>query len=177
MTYSIIYSSRSGNTKQLANTIYDLLNEHNKTILGSTCINEPDTTDETLKTLSNASCIFIGFWTDKGSCEESLQQLLQTLEHKTIFLFGTAGFGGSKPYFDTILNRVSSLCSPTNTIIGTYRCQGKMPSSVRSRYEQMKAKNPEDNKWDMMIENFDHASSHPDMNDIEQLKRSILPIL
>lgn len=40
-------------------------------------------------------------------------------------------------------------------------CQGKMPMSVRQRYEQMAQKQPE--KFIPMIENFDQALSHPSL--------------
>ena len=177
MTYSILYSSKSGNTKQLAGTIHSTLLGNKKEITGCFSINDSATTQEQLEIISNASCIFIGFWTDKGICEEALQKFLQTLEQKTIFLFGTAGFGGDDSYFDTILKRVSALCPTSNTIIGSFMCQGKMPPAVRNRYEQMKAQNPTDGKWDTMIANFDSASSHPDTDDLNRLKEQIVSIL
>ena len=52
-------------------------------------------------------------------------------------------------------------------------CQGKMPQSVRERYVKMK-ENPEHlANLDMLIANFDCALSHPDMDDLEKLKKII----
>ncbi len=171
MNYSIIYSSKSGNTKQLAETIYDFLTEKNLCVTGFTNIDNKECN------ITNASCIFVGFWTDKGNCEERLQTFLQTLENKTIFLFGTAGFGGSQSYFEKILSNVKQSIPSSNTIIGSFMCQGKMPIAVKNRYEKMKAENPNDTKFDAMIENFDKASSHPDIEDLQCLKNKILSIL
>ena len=46
-------------------------------------------------------------------------------------------------------------------------CQGKMPMSVRQRYEQMAQKQPE--RFLPMIDNFDKALSHPNEQDLQSL--------
>ena len=95
--------------------------------------------------------------------------ILKLLQDKKVFLFGTAGFGGSEEYFHRILKNVQKSLGRSNKIIGTFMCQGKMPMSVRNRYESMK-KNPiHMPKLDEMIENFDKALSHPDAADLDQL--------
>ena len=52
-------------------------------------------------------------------------------------------------------------------------CQGKMPMSVRQRYEEMKKQPIHLPNLDAMIENFDKALSHPDADDLEQLKQAV----
>ena len=64
----------------------------------------------------------VGFWTDKGTCDESTAQFLQQLENKQVFLFGTAGFGGSAEFFQQILNRVMQNLAPSNVVLGTWMC-------------------------------------------------------
>ena len=61
----------------------------------------------------------------------------------------------------------------SNTVIGSFMCQGKMPVSVRQRYEAMKAKPDHIPNLDALIENFDKALSHPDATDLEQLKQAV----
>ena len=61
----------------------------------------------------------------------------------------------------------------SNTVIGSFMCQGKMPVSVRQRYEAMKAKPLHIPILDTLIENFDKALSHPDAADLEQLKQAV----
>lgn len=53
----------------------------------------------------------------------------------------------------------------SNTVIGTYMCQGKMPPSVRARYEAMRALPAPPENLDALIENFDRARTHPDADD------------
>ncbi len=112
--------------------------------------------------------IYVGFWTDKGTCDEQSARFLQTLtgSRHQVFLFGTAGFGGSPSYFNQILKHVQENINPEIQVTGTYMCQGKMPQTVRSRYEAM----PESPRRTAMLENFDLASCHPDSLDLMQLK-------
>ena len=53
-------------------------------------------------------------------------------------------------------------------------CQGKMPQSVRERYIKMKEDPEHPANLDTLIENFDCALSHPDMDDLERLKMIIM---
>lgn len=86
-------------------------------------------------------------------------------------MFGTAGFGGSDVYFARILTGVKANLNASNTVIGSYMCQGKMPLSVRQRYESMLPLQPE--KMQQLIENFDEALTHPDQTDLEKLVQAV----
>ena len=52
-------------------------------------------------------------------------------------------------------------------------CQGKMPQSVRERYLRMKENPEHPANLDMLIDNFDRALSHPDMDDLQGLQTAI----
>lgn len=160
MKYAIVYSSKTGNTARLAQTIRDTLPAGDCLYFGA-----PD------PAACAADLLFVGFWTDKGQADETLTAFLQTLQGKQVFLFGTAGFGGSQAYFDKILTQVQGSLDPSNTVVGRYMCQGKMPASVRARYVAMAAQQPE--KWQPMIDNFDRALSHPDEADLEGLRSAV----
>ena len=162
MNYSIVYSSKTGNTQLLAKTIQNTLSNEN-------CIYFGEPSDHAL----DADLIFIGFWTDKGSCNEEIKFFLKTLQNKSVFLFGTAGFGGDPSYFDKILHSVKKNISSDNHIKGTYMCQGKMPASVKERYVKMSNLPVPVPNIKKMIDNFDQALSHPDEKDLLQLKQQI----
>lgn len=161
-SYSIIFSSPTGNTRLLADAIRDALPEENCNYFG---------VSENADTQSDI--LFIGFWTDKGTADKATLDLLEKLKNKRIFLFGTAGFGGDEEYFKEILANTKKSISDSNITVGEYMCQGKMPQTVRERYIKMKSlPNPAPN-LDMLIENFDRALSHPDENDLKRLKFSV----
>lgn len=156
MRYSIVYSSNTGNTRQLAEAIEQQLPAGDLLYCGA-----PDAA------ALQADVLFVGFWTDKGSCDAKVAELLKQTEGKTIYLFGTAGFGQSQQYFDQILARVRENLPAGAVYGGGYMCQGRMPQAVRRRYEAMQAKEPENARYKMLIENFDEALAHPDTNDLE----------
>ena len=161
--YSIIYSSRTGNTKLLAEAIRESLPADLCNHFG---------TDEAGAVESEK--LYVGFWTDKGTADEAALALLKRLKYKKIFLFGTAGFGESEAYFQKVLDRVKESIDESNSIIGTYMCQGKMPQSVRDRYMKMKTQPEHPANIDALIENFDRALSHPDEDDLERLRKAVL---
>ena len=160
--YAIIFSSRTGNTRKLADTIRGALPDARCAYFGEAKSADPD-----------AEMIYVGFWTDKGKADADTLDFLQQLRSKRVFLFGTAGFGGSAPYFEKILAATRKALDGSNTVIGSFMCQGKMPVSVRQRYEAMKAKPLHIPNLDALIENFDKALSHPDAADLEQLKQAV----
>lgn len=162
MSYAIVFSSKTGNTRLLADTLRASLPQNECTYFGAPA-------SEALE----AETLYIGFWTDKGHADDTLTAFLQTLKGKRVFLFGTAGFGGSAPYFEKILAATRKALDGSNTVIGSFMCQGKMPVSVRQRYEAMKAKPLHIPNLDALIENFDKALSHPDAADLEQLKQAV----
>ena len=159
MSYAVVYSSHTGNTALLAEAVREALPQEDCIYFGT-----PD-----LKALT-AETIYVGFWTDKGTCDASVAQFLQGLTHQKVFLFGTAGFGGEPDYFEQILNRVQENLGSGAELTGTYMCQGKMPMSVRARYEQME----EGPRRTAMLENFDQALHHPDTEDLVKLKAAIV---
>ena len=161
--YSILFSSATGNTKKLAEALRQALPEEACDYFGTQQEEVPP-----------SELLYIGFWTDKGNADEATLALLQKLRGRKLFLFGTAGFGGSEAYFQNILNRVKASIDPSNSVVGEYMCQGKMPQSVRERYQKMKAQPEHPTNTDALIENFDRALSHPDARDLEQLKEIVL---
>ena len=84
------------------------------------------------------------------------------------------GVGVDTVYFDAILARVQAVPDGSNTVIGTYMCQGKMPPSVRARYEAMRALPVPPENLDALIENFDRARTHPDADDRDRLRAAVL---
>lgn len=120
-----------------------------------------------------ADLLFVGFWTDKGSCDEKTGAFLKTLTDQKIFLFGTAGFGGSQDYYDKIITKVRKLLPAGVTVTGAYLCQGKMPQSVRERYEKLRKAHAPIPDLKGMLENFDRALTHPDTADLEALSAAV----
>mgnify|MGYP004469533319 CR=1 FL=1 len=160
MKKAIVFESLSGNTKLLAEAVQGALGEVD--YFGGP-------SDEAL----TKDALYLGFWTDKGSCTPGMAKFMQDLHGKDIFLFGTAGFGGDSAYFEQILARVKENLPEDNKVIGSFMCQGKMPQSVRARYEKMAEDPAMKEKMTMMIQNFDKALAHPNEEDVANLVKAL----
>ncbi|MEG0071432.1 MAG: flavodoxin family protein [Raoultibacter sp.] len=166
MKYIIAYSSATGNTEFLAREIQAALPAED-------CVKCAAVRNVTDHDIAAADRVFVGFWTDKGTGQESVADFLHRLAGKEVFLFGTAGFGQEQSYFDQILDRVQQAMAPSAKLIGRFMCQGKMPATVRSRYVSM-AKDPAmADRMQMMIANFDQAASHPNATDCANLRAAL----
>ena len=160
MKQIILYDSATGNTEYLAKALSHALPNVPCGPVGSL-------------DYSKAELVYLGFWTDKGTADQACLELLGRLRNKKIFLFGTAGFGGSEAYYQKILANVRTAIDASNTVVGEYMCQGRMPQAVRDRYVKMKEMPDAKPNLDALIENFDQALSHPDQEDLERLRRMI----
>ena len=143
MSYAIVFSSKTGNTRLLADTLRASLPQNECTYFGAPA-------PEALE----AETLYIGFWTDKGHADDTL-----------------TAFCGSAEYFEQILAAVQKSLDESNTVIGTYMCQGKMPMTVRQQYEKMLQQPNHAPNLEMLIENFDKALAHPDAADLDQLRK------
>lgn len=159
--FSIVYSSKTGNTAVLAKKIQSCLPGGDAVYCGPPACDAAD-----------ADFIFAGFWTNMGTCDEGMSAFLEGLRGKKLFLFGTAGFGGEPEYFAKILSRVSSKLDGSNWVVGSFLCQGKMPDSVQKKYEALASQEP--SKAAVLLENFERALQHPDASDLERLEQAVL---
>ena len=165
MKIAIVYSSNTGNTKIIAEAIKEELSNEDIVYFG-----KPENNIE-------ADIYIVGSWTDKGNCSSEIKEFLTNLNYKKIAYFGTAGFGGQVEYYQTLFNRVKENINDTNQILGYFYCQGKMPMSIRDRYEHLIKENPEDKNLQVSIKNFDEVLEHPNKEDIEQVKLWIKHII
>lgn len=93
-----------------------------------------------------------------------MQNFIEKLSNKKIFIFGTVGFSDTKEYFDEILNNVKSHVSSCNTIIRTYMYQGKVSETMQNRIKEVY---PE--KYELMKDSLEKLVNHPNQDDIEAL--------
>ena len=165
MKVAIIYSSITGNTKLLAETIKSEINKD--IVYFGKPINEE----------IDADIYFIGSWTNKGDASNDIINFLKKLKNKKIAYFGTAGYGGSTTYYDTLFSRVKQYIDSSNTILGYFYCQGKMPIQIKERYIKMITENPNDKNLEVSIKNYEDALTHPDKKDLEDVKKWVNKIL
>lgn len=167
---AIVWASRGGNTEKVGEALARELSESGVVPVYAGPVPIEGSDEEA--TVLTADTVLAGSWTDKGDCDASLATLLEKLAGKSVFLFGTAGFGGDPAYFERILGNFARHLPADAGLKGGAMCQGRMASGVRVRYESMLAQNPEDARARAMIENFDAALAHPSEEDIARIVSS-----
>lgn len=167
MGYAIVYESSTGNTEQLAQAVATVLPEEERLAFGRV-----DEVDRGI--VAQADRVYAGFWTNRGDCGDELAGLLAALEGKEVFLFGTAGFGADETYFAGVMARVAVHLPASAQVVGSFMCQGRMPASVRVRYERQAEANPaQAARMRQLIENFDEAANHPNEDDLARLRAAV----
>ena len=158
MSYAIVYSSKTGNTELLADALHSYLPQADCCYFGS-----PN------PAAMEADTLYVGFWTDKGTCSDRLRAVLPSLAGKQIFLFGTAGFGADQAYFSQIIRRLEGELPQNCTVIGWYMCPGRMGEGVRRRYEAMLQDPVSAGQAELLLKNFDAGRTRPDERDAQAL--------
>ena len=96
--YSIIFSSLTGNTKKLADTIRAVLPAEDCDYFGAPKAEE-----------LHSEILYIGFWTDKGNADSATLELLSKLRDKRFFYSGRRALAAARHIFRRSLSMLSSL--------------------------------------------------------------------
>lgn len=153
----VVYASETGNTKKLAEEIYMAL----PSSMGAKDIVDVRTWNGKL----DAENYFIGFWANRGSASLEIIDILSSLHHRNIALFGTCGMGNTKKYYSSLEQNAQVWIADDNNFLGSYFCQGRMQDVIREKYESFRGI-CDDSKIDLMLSFFDEAITHPDQNDL-----------
>ena len=167
LQYMVMYTSKTGNTKQVAKEIFAALPGMSKDI----CDLEEKTG------VKEADTYFVGFGVNCGTCDIDVMDALTSLHGKNIVLFGTCGMGSSEAYYQKIEHSIQAFVQDDCDYLGAFLCQGKMPMQVRCKYEDIMHQGIEPNTVKRMISNFDEALLHPDEEDMKHVREFVGCIL
>ena len=180
MKYAIVYSSRTGNTRQLAEKAFEVLGERE----GGECVYFGEVPagpleGATAQRFREAAILYAGFWTDKGNADSGILSLFKELGKTDnmppeIILFGTAGFGADQTYYDRIIQAAACELPESVKLKASFMCQGKMQQGVLERYRSMLEANPQDGRAKLMVDNYHAALTHPDGTDMAAFQHFLI---
>ena len=101
---------------------------------------------------------------------------MQTLKNKKVFLFMTVGYGNNQEYYNKMLNPAKTFLDSSNTLVGTYACQGQWIDGQKKNLENMLEKAATDDEKKVVqskLANYDNAMGHPNADDLNKLKEAI----
>jgi len=150
----VVYSSQSGNTRKLANAVFEAL-PGEKALYAVDAAPDP----------SGYDFIAIGFWLMQGRPDPKSSEYLGRIGDKPLFLFGTHGAGAGSDHAIHGMELAKSLAAESD-IQGTYSCQGE----VDPRIFEKASKKPEPPAW---LADAPNAAGHPNRADIEALNYQV----
>ena len=116
----IIYSSLTGNTKQVAEAIARVLPAD------TLCVSMSELPSD----IASYDLVFAGFWVDKGTANKEARDVLRTLHNPHIALFATAGVPPQMEHAKQSLVNAAA-CLPEGVVpVDTFICQGKVDPKV-----------------------------------------------
>jgi len=166
MKILLIYSSLTGNTALLANTLSSFWNDQGHTV---TLKNLEDGTTLLKSEVQDGDVIALGYWVDKGNANKAVLDLKETLATKSIFLFGTLGANPTSEHAMQCISRVNEHFQPCD-ILGHFLCQGKINPKLIEGFKALPYDHPH-YPTDEKMKRYDMASKHPDAHDLKSLIR------
>ena len=147
----VTYYSETGNTKKLAEAVYEGIEQAEKEILSI-----KDVTD-----VGGYDIVFCGFPVQSHGVPGKMEVFLKRIpEGKKVALFGTHGSLRGGEMAVTAFHHAISL---VKRVLGTFGCRGKVKSSLIDQHMQK----PEHRAWAMEAQS---AAGHPDAADLEDAR-------
>lgn len=174
MKYSIVYTSKIGNTEKLALAIKESMEGKGE------CLQCVKTDAADYNKISDSELVFVGAGSYKGKCDEAAGKFMETLKNKKVFLFMTVGYGNNQEYYNKMLNPSKEFIDSSNNLIGSYACQGQWIEGQKKNLENAleKAITEEEKKIvQNKLANYENAIGHPNVEDLNKLKEIIKSII
>ena len=156
MKYMVVYSSRTGNTKKVAEAIVSALPE------GTPCVAAAEAPTD----LSSYDCVFAGFWVDKGTADEEAKKVLETLTAKKVAVFATLGANPASEHAHKCLVSATELVPAQTEVVDSFICQGAVdPKLIEMMYKRFPADSPHGKNPESEARHAE-AAKHPDEADL-----------
>jgi len=150
----IVYSSKSGNTKKLAEAVSNFLPGEN--FLKSVREN-PDPT--------GYDFVVVGFWLQAGKADPESQEYLEKLPLSNVFLFATHGAAKGSAHAQNAMQGAQQLVGASQSF-GSFNCQGEVKAEFLAKVQKKDPPPP----W---IIDAPEAVGHPDATDIADLQKEL----
>ena len=154
----IVYSSRTGNTKKVAEAIHEIMPMGTELCPAEEAPN-PDDYD----------FIAIGYWVDRGTADEKAKEYIEKVKSKKVAIFGTLGAYPDSEHAFRSRENVKKLLNEKNEIIGDFLCQGKIDPKLTERLKKLPPDHPH---WmtEERLKRHMESRNHPNEEDLDNAK-------
>jgi len=149
----VVYSSKSGNTKKVAEAVYSNIPD-DKEIFAMADAPDP----------AGYDFIAVGFWLMAGQPDPDSQAYIKKIAAgQDVFLFATHGAAVGSPHADNAMNSAVSMLTKGH-VVATFSCAGQVPEKVL----EMAAKKDPQPPW---LADAPAAVGHPNDMDMKHVAR------
>ena len=151
MQITIVYSSRTGNTKQVAEAIHEAVPQ-------ASCFSIESAPAPS--SLAEGSLLILGYWVDKGTLDDPAKRYLTGAQHIKVALFGTMGADPTSEHAKVVEDAVRATVPNSCECLLSFICQGKIDPRL---VEKMKTA-----KYGFVVPDsvVSMAATHPDKEDL-----------
>ncbi len=162
----IIYSSKTGNTKAVAEAIASDFKD-------ATFCSVSDNPN-----IQDFDCIICGYWVDKGMPDTDAKRFIESIENKKVILFGTLGAYPDGEHAEHCKVKARELLQDkNNTLLGSWLCMGKVDPQLLARMaEKYSHAHPMDEERKARIEEGNKHPNEKDFADAKAFVKSCLEI-
>ena len=160
----VVYSSKTGNTKKVAEAIHGVFQQ------GTDLYRVEDAPSP-----DNYDLIALGFWVDKGLPDAEALRYLNKIKGKHVGLFMTLGAYPDSDHAHQSMQKAEHLLEG-NTILGTFICQGKVADSLVRQMAGLSGKSPHAMTPERTARLLE-AAKHPDQKDLDNARAAFSRII
>lgn len=146
----VVYSSKSGNTKKMAEALYGAL-QCEKDFVAIT--DDPDP--------AGYDFVAVGFWLQGGQPDPATLAFLPKIGEKEVFFIATHGAAKNSDHVKNAIKKAKELAAPAR-ICAVFSCPGQVTEEILEKAAKKEPKPP----W---LADAPAAKGHPDEKDINQL--------
>ncbi|MGE4506277.1 MAG: flavodoxin family protein [Desulfovibrionaceae bacterium] len=159
MRWIVVYSSRTGNTRRVAEAARDGLADAGADVRLAAIGEAPEPAKD--------EAVAVGFWVDKGRPDDLARDYLlaEAGKARAVALFGTLGARPDSPHADDVRRAALELAGGEGCL-GLYLCQGR----IDPRLVEVMARSAHHPMTPERKANIEAAAKHPDEDDLARAR-------
>jgi flavodoxin len=159
MKTAVIYSSRTGNTRKVAEAILEGAGEDARIFSAEEPVN-----------IAEFDLIFMGFWVDKGMPDSAALKAMERISGRKVALFATLGAYPDSQHAKDSLEKGSAALGDNCTVLDTFICQGAVDPKLIEWMKTLPPDHPHAPNRER-VQRWKDASTRPDGKDLENARK------
>ncbi|MBQ2731875.1 MAG: flavodoxin family protein [Opitutales bacterium] len=151
----IVYSSKTGNTRKVAEAIHAVL-PAGTDIFPVSEAPEPDAYD----------FVVVGYWVDRGTANTEMAAYMPKIRGKKVGIFFTLGAYPHSQHATDSFEAGTKLLSEGCEVVAKFWCQGAIDPKLTSWMSKLPAEHPHSPNPER-LRRWEEAAKHPDAADLE----------